>query len=51
MIEFTVPTWAGIASSKKEQYIYIRLFNLFMAKVSDILLDPHQGLQMLRTQL
>ena len=38
MIEFTVPTWASIVSSKKEQYIYIRLFNLFMAKVSDILL-------------
>ena len=51
MIEFTVPTWASIVSSKKEQYIYIRLFNLFMAEVSDILLDPHQGLQMLRTQL
>ena len=48
MIEFTVPTWAGIVSSKKEQYIYIRLFNLFMAKVSDILLDPHQGLQVTR---
>ena len=51
MIEFTVPTWAGIVSSIKKQYIYIRLFNLFLAKVSDILLDPHHGLQMQRTQL